>query len=192
MSEKVIGLTKKLQGLQYDLKAPKGQKNKFGNYNYRSAEDILEALKPLLVKYNVTLLCSDRIEMRGAFMFNVTTASLLDCESDTQINTENWAMHSESKKGRDSAPFSGSTASYSLKRALGNLFAIDNEKDADATNRHDVPKVNINPSLVIEEINNTTSIQQLASIWKLLPKAVASMKEVIDAKDKQKQKLGEK
>ena len=192
MSETIVKLTKKLQGLQYDLKAPKGQKNKFGNYNYRSAEDILEALKPLLVKYNVTLLCSDRIEMRGAFMFNVTTASLLDCDSDTQISTENWAMHSESKKGMDSAQISGSTASYSLKRALGNLFAIDNEKDADATNRHDVPKVNINPSLVIEEINNTTSIQQLASIWKLLPKAVASMQEVIDAKDKQKQKLGEK
>ena len=193
MSETIVKLTKKLQGLQYDLKAPKGQKNKFGNYNYRSAEDILEALKPLLVKYNVTLLCSDRIEMRGAFMFNVSTASLLDCDSDTQISTENWAMHSESKKGMDSAQVSGSTASYSLKRALGNLFAIDNEKDADAiASVSSLPKVNINPSLVIEEINNTTSIQQLASIWKLLPKAVASMQEVIDAKDKQKQKLGEK
>jgi len=189
MSDEIIKLTKKLQRIQCNLKAPKGQKNKFGNYNYRSAEDILEAMKPLLVENNVTILCSDRIEIKGDCMFNVTTAILLDCDSDQQIATENWAMHSESKKGMDSAQISGSTASYSLKRALGNLFAIDNEQDADATNKHGV-KVNLSP--VVEEINNSTSVQQLATIWKLLPKEIAAMPQVIAAKDKQKQKLENK
>jgi len=189
MSDKIIKLTKKLQGIQCNLKAPKGQKNKFGNYDYRSAEDILGAIKSLLEEYNVTLLCSDRIEMKGDCMFNVTTAILYDCDSDNQIATENWAMHSESKKGMDSAQISGSTASYSLKRALGNLFAIDNEKDADATNKHGVK---LDPSSVVEEIDNTISIQQLATVWKLLPKDVAAMPQVIAAKDKQKQKLESK
>ena len=98
MSKEIIKLTKKLQRVQCTLKAPKGQKNKFGNYNYRSAEDILEAIKPLLEEHNLTLVCNDRIEIRSNFMFNVTTAVLLDCDSDQQISTENWAMHSESKK----------------------------------------------------------------------------------------------
>lgn len=193
MSKEIIKLTKKLQGIQCNLKAPKGQKNKFGNYNYRSAEDILEAIKPLLVEYNVTLLCSDRIEMRGDFMFNVTTAILYDCDSDNQIATENWAMHSESKKGMDSAQISGSTASYSMKRALGNLFAIDNEQDADATNRHGViPKNSTAPIPVrfhINMINDQRTLVDLETVWKFLPKDVAAMPEVIAAKDKQKQKL---
>lgn len=193
MSDKIIKLTKKLQGIQCNLKAPKGQKNKFGNYDYRSAEDILGAIKSLLEEYNVTLLCSDRIEMRGDCMFNVTTAILYDCDSDNQIATENWAMHSESKKGMDSAQISGSTASYSLKRALGNLFAIDNEKDADATNRHgSAPKNSTAPDdipYLIKNIDRLDSIDDLARAWKSLPKDVAAMPSVIAAKDKRKQKL---
>jgi len=196
MSNKIIKLTKKLQGIQCNLKAPKGQKNKFGNYNYRSAEDILEAIKPLLEEYNVTLVCSDRIEIKGDCMFNVTTAILLDCDSDQQIATENWAMHSESKKGMDSAQISGSTASYSLKRALGNLFAIDNEQDADATNKHGtIPKNSTAPIPVpyyINLLNDTTTIDYLAKVWKSLPKDVAAIPQVIAAKDKQKQKLEKK
>lgn len=196
MSKEIVRLVKKLQRVQCTLKAPKGQKNKFGNYNYRSAEDILEAIKPLLEEYNLTLVCNDRIEMRGECMFNVTTATLLDCDSDQQISTENWAMHSESKKGMDSAQISGSTASYSMKRALGNLFAIDNERDADATNRHGViPENSTAPIPVryqINLINDQKTLGDLATVWKSLPKDVAAMPEVIAAKDKQKQKLGEK
>ena len=196
MSDEVIKLTKKLQRIQCNLKAPKGQKNNFGNYNYRSAEDILEAIKPLLEENNVSILCSDRIEMRGECMFNVTTAILLDCDTDQQIATENWAMHSESKKGMDSAQISGSTASYSLKRALGNLFAIDNEKDADATNKHGtIPKNSTAPIPVryqINLINEQRNLGDLAIVWKSLPKDVAAMPEVIAAKDKQKQKLEKK
>ncbi len=196
MSDKITKLTKKLQGIQCNLKAPKGQKNKFGNYDYRSAEDILAAMKPLLEEYNVTLLCSDRIEMKGDFMFNVTTAILYDCDSDQQIAAENWAMHSESKKGMDSAQISGSTASYSLKRALGNLFAIDNEQDADATNKHGTTQKNSNAPIAVPHrinlINDAKTIEDLAGVWKSLPKDVAAMPQVIAAKDKQKQKLENK
>jgi len=188
MSDEIIKLTKKLQRIQCNLKAPKGQKNNFGNYNYRSAEDILEAIKPLLEENNVSILCSDRIEMRGDCMFNVTTAILLDCDTDQQIATENWAMHSESKKGMDSAQISGSTASYSLKRALGNLFAIDNEKDADATNKH----FSLSKDLAVGLINDTKTIVDLAKTWKSFPKEIAAMPQVIAAKDKQKQKLENK
>ena len=189
MSKETISFIKKLQGIQCNLRAPKGQKNKFGNYDYRSAEDILGAIKPLLAEYNLAILITDRIEMRGDFMFNVSKVTLLDCDTNQETHVEGWAMHSESKKGMDSAQISGSTASYSLKRALGNLFAIDNEKDADATNNHGVK---VSPSSVVEEIVNATSIQQLATIWKLLPKEIAAMPQVIAAKDTQKQKIENK
>ena len=171
MSE-IIGLRKKLLGIQSSLKATKGQINKFGNYNYRSAEDILEALKPLLVEYKATLLCNDRIEMYGEHLFNVTTTSLLDCESNESIHSEHAAMHSVAKKGMDSAQISGSTASYSLKRSLGNLFAIDNEQDADALNKQ--------------------SIEELQKLWKIIPIEARSTSSVILAKDQQKLKYGEK
>jgi hypothetical protein len=189
----VIGLRKKLLGIQSSLKAPKGQKNKFGNYNYRSAEDILEALKPLLVEYKATLLCNDRIEMYGEHLFNVTTTSLLDCESNESIHSEHAAMHSVAKKGMDSAQISGSTASYSLKRALGNLFAIDNEQDADATNKHnDEEYDSVYVEGVIGAIKKCDSIDMLQRLWKKIPTTVRNMSNVIDAKDQQKSKYGEK
>jgi hypothetical protein len=192
MSEKTISFLKKLQGVQFALKAPKGQKNKFGNYDYRSAEDILGAIKPLLVEYNLAILITDRIEMRGNFMFNVSKVTLLDCDSNQETSVENWAMHSESKKGMDSAQISGSTASYSLKRALGNLFAIDNEKDADATNKHGSSNTAPDPSLSLKAIQGANTIEDLISIWKAIPKQIAAMPKVIEAKDNQKQKLGNK
>ena len=195
MSE-IIGLRKKLLGIQSSLKAPKGQVNKFGNYNYRSAEDILEALKPLLVKYKATLLCNDRIEMYGEHLFNVTTTSLLDCESNESIHSEHAAMHSVAKKGMDSAQISGSTASYSLKRSLGNLFAIDNEQDADALNKHGKKEAPVASAESIRDavdaINKCQSIEELQKLWKIIPLEARSTSSVILAKDQQKLKYGEK
>jgi hypothetical protein len=188
-----INIKQKLLFIQSELKAPKGQRNSFGKYNYRSAEDILEALKPIMLEQSVTLVCTDRIEMRGTFMFNVTTAQLLDCESEDAISAEHWAMHSESKKGMDSAQISGSTASYSLKRALGNLFAIDNEKDADAINTHgkaERPKEAAMPAQqAIEAIDKCNSMEELATLWKKIPSSTAKMNNVIEAKNNQKIKL---
>tara|TARA_X000001382_G_scaffold31423_1_gene20352 strand:- start:7064 stop:7639 length:576 start_codon:yes stop_codon:yes gene_type:complete len=187
----IIHLRRKLQHIQSSLKAPKGQKNKFGNYSYRSAEDILEAVKPLLALNDTTLICHDRIEVYGEQLFNVTTVTLLDCDDDLSISTEHAAMHSIAKKGMDSAQISGSTASYSLKRALGNLFAIDNEKDADATNKHDVtvePK-SVPGRYYIDLMKETKTIEELAEFWESIPIGDRSKQIVINAKDKQKQKL---
>jgi len=192
MSKETISFIKKLQGIQCNLRAPKGQKNKFGNYDYRSAEDILGAIKPLLAEYNLAILITDRIEMKGDFMFNVSKVTLLDCDTNQETSVEGWAMHSESKKGMDSAQISGSTASYSLKRALGNLFAIDNEKDADATNRHGSTNSTPDLSLRLKAIQGTKTMEDLISIWKAFPKEIAAMPQVIAAKDKQKQKLENK
>ena len=94
MSKETISFIKKLQGIQCNLRAPKGQKNKFGNYDYRSAEDILGAIKPLLAEYNLAILITDRIEMRGDFMFNVSKVTLLDCDTNQETHVEGWSMHS--------------------------------------------------------------------------------------------------
>jgi hypothetical protein len=204
----IITLRKKLLGIQSSLKAPKGQKNKFGNYSYRSAEDILEALKPLLAEHQCCLLCNDSIQSHGngEHMFNVTTVSLCDCETEHKISVEHAALHSTAKKGMDSAQISGSTASYSLKRALGNLFAIDNEQDADAINKHGRelpdghgkvavlrPKEQAMPSQqAVEAIGFCKSINELQALWTNLTDDVRGDRGVITAKDERKKQLTKK
>jgi hypothetical protein len=196
-----ISIRKKLLAIQSQLVAPKGQTNKFGNYQYRSAEDILQNLKPLLAEHGCVLLCSDRIEDRcnGDYMFNITTVSLCDCDSDLTISVEHAALHSTAKKGMDAAQISGSTASYALKRALGNLFAIDNEKDADATNKHGHDSKAMRPKeqamelmLAIDSIKKCKEITELQKLWSKFTDGVRSDKSVITAKDEQKTKLTQK
>ena len=114
--------------IQAELKAPKNQLNSFGKYKYRSAEDIIEAVKPILNKYGVALVVSDEVVQVG-------DRTLLDGLNDS-ISVCGWAREEESKKGMDSAQLTGSTASYAKKYALSNLFAIDDTKDSDATNEH--------------------------------------------------------
>jgi len=121
--------------IQAELKAPKGQFNSFGKYKYRNAEDIIEAVKPILCKYGAALIVSDEVVQVGDRIYIKATATLLDGPDDT-ISVNGWAREEESKKGMDSAQLTGSTASYAKKYALSNLFAIDDTKDADATNDH--------------------------------------------------------
>jgi hypothetical protein len=121
--------------IQAELKAPKNQTNNFGKYKYRSAEDIIEAVKPILNKYGTALVVSDEVVQVGDRIYIKATATLLD-GTDDSISVNGWAREEESKKGMDSAQLTGSTASYAKKYALSNLFAIDDTKDADATNEH--------------------------------------------------------
>ena len=121
--------------IQAELKAPKNQLNSFGKYKYRSAEDIIEAVKPILNKYGVALVVSDEVVQVGDRIYIKATATLLDGLNDS-ISVCGWAREEESKKGMDSAQLTGSTASYAKKYALSNLFAIDDTKDSDATNEH--------------------------------------------------------
>lgn len=136
--ESTMNIHQKLQGIQTELKAPKGQTNKFGGYRYRSCEDILTALKPLLAQYTCTLAISDDIVEVGGRVYVKATATLASTssEDDYTINVNGFAREAETKKGMDDAQITGSASSYARKYALNGLFAIDDTKDPDATNDH--------------------------------------------------------
>ena len=121
---------KELVSIQQELKAPKGQYNSFGKYHYRSCEDILEAVKPLLGKHNCILNISDQIEMVGDRFYVKATATIINSEGKS-VTTTAFAREQESKAGMDMSQLTGSTSSYARKYALNGLFCIDDTKDAD-------------------------------------------------------------
>lgn len=120
-------LHKKLWTIQQTLNAPKGQYNKFGGYSYRSAEDILEAVKPLL--QNVTLMVSDEIVLIGDRYYVKATATLSDGEDS--ISATAFAREEKERKGMTAGQLTGATSSYARKYALNGLFCIDDAKDLD-------------------------------------------------------------
>ena len=129
--------TNKLMLIQASLKCPKNQKNSFGGYNYRSCEDILEAVKPLLYDTQTTLTISDEMVEVGGRIYVKATATLKDCETWESIEQNSaYARESESKKWMDDSQITWATSSYARKYALNGLFCIDDVKDADATNTH--------------------------------------------------------
>lgn len=123
-------MIKKLQIIQSELKAPKSNRNTFGNYNYRSCEDILEAVKPLLAKQELVLLLSDEVVCVGTSNYIKATARLTD-EQDKYIEVTAYAREAVDKKGMDDAQITGAASSYARKYALNGMFAIDDTKDAD-------------------------------------------------------------
>ena len=114
---------KKLFEVQMELKAPKNQRNNFGNYNYRSAEDILEALKPVLKNHNATVFISDKIVVKENFWtYAEATATFVDIETGESVSSNGYAREAETKKGMDPSQITGSASSYPRKYALGGLF----------------------------------------------------------------------
>lgn len=135
-------LLRLLAQIQSELKAPKGQRNTFGKYNYRSCEDILEAVKPLLTERGLVLLITDDIVQLGERYYVRATATIYDSEG-SYISNSALAREEAVKKGMDASQITGATSSYARKYALNGLFAIDDTKDADATNKgQDEPKAN--------------------------------------------------
>ena len=126
----------KLSHIQNELKAPKNQFNKFGNYKYRSCEDILEALKPLCAKYKATLIIYDEIVMIGDRYYVKAMAKLYDQETTEYIEAYAFARESQAKKGMDDSQVTGATSSYARKYALNGLFNIDDTKDFDTNEVH--------------------------------------------------------
>lgn len=124
-------IQEKLNIIQKELKAPKNQRNSFGNYNYRSCEDILEAVKPLLSENKCILIMYDEIVNMGDRYYVKATAEFYDTEDKNVIKVSAFARESEEKKGMDSAQITGATSSYARKYALNGLFLIDDTKDAD-------------------------------------------------------------
>jgi hypothetical protein len=127
---------KELITIQSKLKAPKSQFNAFGKYNYRNSEDILEAVKPLLLETNTYLTLFDDIVHIGERYYVKATARLHSSDSIVIAETTAFAREEESKKGMDGAQVTGSSSSYARKYALNGLFCIDDTKDADSTNDH--------------------------------------------------------
>lgn len=132
-----MNIYEKLGIIQSKLKAPKGQYNSFGKYKYRSCEDILEAVKPLLAETKTVLSVTDRMEVVGDRIYVRAEAHLNDCEDTGEITTVAYAREEESKKGMDSSQVTGAASSYARKYALNGLFCIDDNKDSDSTNTGD-------------------------------------------------------
>ena len=119
------------------LKAPKGQYNSFGKYKYRSCEDILEALKPVLDKLKLTLFIKDDvIEVNGRNYVKATIILVNTEKPDEIIETSALAREEETKKGMDGSQITGASSSYARKYALNGMFMIDDTKDSDSTNTH--------------------------------------------------------
>ena len=131
---------KKLLEIQVELKAPKNQYNSFGNYSYRSCEDILEAAKPLCKKHGCVLTLSDTVKQIGDRYYIEATAMLFDAESAEMISATASAREPQTKKGSDESQITGAASSYARKYALNGLFDIDDTKDADAEDKPTAPK----------------------------------------------------
>ena len=124
---------KKLLAVQAELKAPKNKKNTFGNYMYRSCEDILEALKPILKEHNAIVLLSDEIKVSEClWTYIVSTATFIDCETGESVRVNAMAREAEQKKGMDPSQSTGTASSYARKYALNGLFLIDDAVDPDS------------------------------------------------------------
>ncbi len=144
-------ITAKLNSIQTNLKVPKSQTNTFGKYKYRSCEDITKAVTPHLQETGTTLILKDDIVMVGERIYVKATATIICAEGGGEISATGFAREPLTKKGQDDSQITGAASSYARKYALNGLFAIDDTKDADATNQHG--KVN-------QQKNKTTPVPQ--------------------------------
>ena len=148
-----------LANVQHELKCNKSLYNSFGKYSYRSTELIMEAVKPLLFENDLCLIITDSIELIGDRFYIKATATVYNKEGE-QVSTTAYAREEEGKKGMDASQVTGSTSSYARKYALNGLLAIDDTKDADATNTHGVTS-DSKPTTTNNKANNTTSTYKL-------------------------------
>jgi hypothetical protein len=160
---------KELIAIQSELKAPKNQFNAFGKYKYRSVEDILEALKPLLLKYECTLTIEDEVKEVGGIVFIESTAAIQKDMEGRAVTAQ--AGIDINRKGMDVAQSFGSSSSYARKYALNGLFLIDDTKDPDSTNDHGGKKEELNPSHVKWNgakdslANGKVTLEQIKSVY---------------------------
>lgn len=153
---------KELVNIQKSLKAPKNQYNKFGNYYYRNAEDILEAVKPLLYKEECILTISDDVVAVADRIYVKATVTLANKEGQ-MVSTSALAREEENKKGMDAAQITGAASSYARKYALNGLFCIDDNKDPDTFQ----PKEEeLDIQAITKEVENCQDKATLSSVWK--------------------------
>lgn len=168
----------KLTKIQNELKAPKGKRNTFGKFNYRSVEDIFEPLKPLLIKYNCTIFIADEILLIGERFYLKSIATIIDNETKEVIQASGFAKEPESQAGMGAGQLSGATASYARKYALGALLLIDNNDDLD--DEEPQKKALTEAS---NAVNTAITIKELSDIWANNPslQATKEFKELVSA-----------
>lgn len=171
---------KELINIQNNLKAPKGQFNKFGNYKYRSCEDILESVKPLLFVEKCTLTISDDMLCYDGRFYIKAIVTLANSAGES-VQVSAFAREEEVKKGMDAAQITGAASSYARKYALNGLFCIDDTRDPDATNTHGKEAGKVNPGAdpivsskesldeIIGYVNNAQSRDELNILYNSYP-----------------------
>lgn len=176
-----VTIYKKLLNIQKVLNVPKGQYNKFGGYSYRNAEDILNAIKPLLWENECTAFFrKDVIEQVGDRYYLVATFDFVDVSTGEKITVEARAREEEKKKGMDASQITGSASSYARKYALNGIFLIDDAKDADTNEYQKQQKQGANTKQQTQYINDNqlqqiyNGINQLAQMTNQNPDIVAS------------------
>lgn len=186
---------KRIIEIQQKLKAPKNQYNSFGGYKYRSCEDILEGVKPLLAEYGLCLIIKDDIINVNDRYYVKAIATIYDDEGKEIVSSSSMAREELSKKGMDSSQITGATSSYARKYALNGLFAIDDAKDADATNTYktekkakEMDKMN-NDLDIFEGLKSCSDIVNLQKYFKANYKNVIDKNEFIKIKDIKKKEL---
>lgn len=137
ITDSQVILNQRVGDIQHKLKAPKGQYNSFGKYNYRSCEDILEGVKPLLKEHNLALLIDDEIVQIGERYYVKATAKITDGREI--VSATAYAREPDTKKGMDESQITGATSSYARKYALNALLCIDDTKDADTMDNSKKP-----------------------------------------------------
>lgn len=154
---------KELVNIQSKLKAPKGQYNSFGKYKYRSCEDILEAVKPLLKENNCVLTIADDIILVGDRFYVKAIVTLKNSSGET-VTTTAFAREEESKKGMDGSQVTGASSSYARKYALNGMFCIDDTKDSDTTNTGHSDE---NPlkEVAMADIESAKDMNALMAVW---------------------------
>ena len=165
-----MNVYEKLMNVQSQLKAPKSQENTFGHYKYRSCEDILNALKPLLAEVKAILTLTDTIEHIGERFYVKATATFIDIEKGERLEVSALAREDENKKGMDLAQVTGSVSSYARKYSLNGLFCIDDTKDADTMDNKtptDTPKQQGNTNTPTDNNEATVTTQMLLDMAKL-------------------------
>jgi hypothetical protein len=194
-----------LADIQAKLKAPKGQFNSFGKYHYRSAEDILEAVKKVVNPMGFSIVLTDQVKEVGGRIYVEAIASLFNGE--LEYNSTGFAREEETKKGMDGSQITGAASSYARKYALNGLFAIDDTKDSDATNDHgksqeSKPQAKTGmpaPSQfdnefkeLILDVHNAKSTEDLKAVWDKLTAEAQANKEIQQLINHRKQELSTK
>ena len=177
MSEKKMNTYEKLLAIQTELKAPKNQtatdfKTGKVRYRYRSCEDILEALKPLLAKYNCTLQINDSLELIGERYYIMATAVFIDSENEGTVTNSAYARETLDNGRMDSAQITGAASSYARKYALNGLFLIDDTQDVDTDEYREAKKADPKPEKKVEEKK-----EQMITEFQ-----IKKLKEICDAK----------